>query len=387
MSWVCRFCSSLNDDKNTKCFVCQNDKKSAALPQKPELKKPEPKPEPRPEPKPEPRPEPKPEPKKAPKKKKGGCLFPVLAALLLFFVVRNSAAPMSAASLKMGDSTVDVPAGKEVRISFTAPEDGRYVFSSTGTDDPYIFLYPSASGSDYLAYDDDGGAGNNFRTEYDLETGQVVYVGVGFFQESESGSIMLNVSKDDGEEDDKANSPSVPRETVIQKGSQTGDVKISVTSARMENNTAVISGKDDFSLYWHADNASRYVISLQASMGGVLASGTSTAATELAFAAGNLPAGSYVFVVTAYDQTDAVIGRETLSFRIAGDVRTVYALGDVYIRKGPGTDYDTVGGIKAESEAEYTGNNSTDERGVIWYQIIYDGVEGWVSSKYAKLMN
>jgi uncharacterized protein YgiM (DUF1202 family) len=68
-----------------------------------------------------------------------------------------------------------------------------------------------------------------------------------------------------------------------------------------------------------------------------------------------------------------------------GDVKMVYTSGDVYIRTGPGKNYESVGVIKAGNTVEYLGNSSTDERGVAWYNIRYNGTDGWVSSKYAEL--
>lgn len=66
---------------------------------------------------------------------------------------------------------------------------------------------------------------------------------------------------------------------------------------------------------------------------------------------------------------------------------TLRTTGDVNIRTGPGMEYAIVGMIRANSNASYQGESRTDERGVVWYRIAWDGNEGWVSSKYAELMN
>ena len=39
---------------------------------------------------------------------------------------------------------------------------------------------------------------------------------------------------------------------------------------------------------------------------------------------------------------------------------------------------------KGES-ATYLGSYSTDERGVVWYQVRFEGQTGWVSSRYTTL--
>ena len=41
--------------------------------------------------------------------------------------------------------------------------------------------------------------------------------------------------------------------------------------------------------------------------------------------------------------------------------------------------------IKNGKTVEYLGSKSTDERGVDWYYVKYNGNTGWVSSKYTKL--
>lgn len=61
--------------------------------------------------------------------------------------------------------------------------------------------------------------------------------------------------------------------------------------------------------------------------------------------------------------------------------------GDVNIRKGPGTDYSSVGVIKADTVVAYHGNSIIDEGGVVWYNILYHGIDGWISSKYVELLD
>ena len=54
------------------------------------------------------------------------------------------------------------------------------------------------------------------------------------------------------------------------------------------------------------------------------------------------------------------------------DIEMVYTTGDVNIRKGPGKDYGSAGVIKADTVVTYLGNSSVDERGVVWYNILYN---------------
>lgn len=61
------------------------------------------------------------------------------------------------------------------------------------------------------------------------------------------------------------------------------------------------------------------------------------------------------------------------------------AAGQSYVRSGPGKDYQTMGVMKKGTSAPYLNETATDERGVKWYKISYNGKEGWVSSRYTEL--
>jgi len=65
------------------------------------------------------------------------------------------------------------------------------------------------------------------------------------------------------------------------------------------------------------------------------------------------------------------------------EVRTT---GDVWLRTGPGLDYDAVSILSSGKSFEYLGESSVDERGVAWYRISAGGKEGWVSSRYTELI-
>lgn len=56
---------------------------------------------------------------------------------------------------------------------------------------------------------------------------------------------------------------------------------------------------------------------------------------------------------------------------------TMYAQRAVNVRKGPGTDYEKIGGLSANQEVVVTGKASTG-----WYEISYNGGVGYVSNNY-----
>jgi len=65
--------------------------------------------------------------------------------------------------------------------------------------------------------------------------------------------------------------------------------------------------------------------------------------------------------------------------------KNVKTTGDVFIRSKPDKSSKKLGSIKSGKKVTYLGSSSTDSRGVKWYKIKYDGVTGWISSKYSKL--
>lgn len=66
----------------------------------------------------------------------------------------------------------------------------------------------------------------------------------------------------------------------------------------------------------------------------------------------------------------------------AGKVRTTAS---VNLREGPGLDYEVVTSLLKGRELEYLGKTSTDERGVDWYKVRWDGEAVWISSRYSVL--
>ena len=62
----------------------------------------------------------------------------------------------------------------------------------------------------------------------------------------------------------------------------------------------------------------------------------------------------------------------------------VKTTGQVNVRKGPSLDSASIGVLAAGTIVSYLGTTKKDERGVAWYKINYNGVVGWVSSRYSK---
>lgn len=60
---------------------------------------------------------------------------------------------------------------------------------------------------------------------------------------------------------------------------------------------------------------------------------------------------------------------------------------DVNLRKRPSLDADIITSIKGGTTVRFLGEVSTDERGVDWYKVRYDGHDGWTSSKYSHIVS
>ena len=61
--------------------------------------------------------------------------------------------------------------------------------------------------------------------------------------------------------------------------------------------------------------------------------------------------------------------------------------GSINVRSGPGLAYDTLGNASEGTTLEFQGETSTDDRGVVWYKVVYKGMDAWVSSKYTEVRN
>ena len=64
----------------------------------------------------------------------------------------------------------------------------------------------------------------------------------------------------------------------------------------------------------------------------------------------------------------------------------VKTTGNVWMRKGPGLNYDQVTSFSSGKSLTYEGESSVDDRGVAWYKVSDGKNTGWVSSKYSELV-
>jgi len=64
------------------------------------------------------------------------------------------------------------------------------------------------------------------------------------------------------------------------------------------------------------------------------------------------------------------------NYKIGGDS------GKSHVRTGPGLEYKSIGILHRGEEAKYLNKTSTDDRGVVWYKIEWNGRSAWVSSMY-----
>ena len=63
----------------------------------------------------------------------------------------------------------------------------------------------------------------------------------------------------------------------------------------------------------------------------------------------------------------------------------VVTTGSVHLRTGPGLLYKEADAVPAGTWLTYLNGMVTDDRGVDWYRVSYNGKSGWVSSMYASL--
>ena len=68
-----------------------------------------------------------------------------------------------------------------------------------------------------------------------------------------------------------------------------------------------------------------------------------------------------------------------------GEIYVYATEGQSFIRKNPTLNGKKLGIMYEGDSAEYIGKTSVDDRGVAWFKIEFDGIIGWVSSKYTSL--
>lgn len=64
----------------------------------------------------------------------------------------------------------------------------------------------------------------------------------------------------------------------------------------------------------------------------------------------------------------------------------VKATGDVFVRKHASKESEDIGVLYNGKTAPYLGEKKKDSRGVYFYKISFNGKNGWVSSKYSKII-
>ena len=66
----------------------------------------------------------------------------------------------------------------------------------------------------------------------------------------------------------------------------------------------------------------------------------------------------------------------------------VQTSGNVNVRAGAGLEYRSLGTVDKDARLTYLEDSRKDDRGVTWYYVRYNSsTNGWISSKYCKLMN
>lgn len=71
--------------------------------------------------------------------------------------------------------------------------------------------------------------------------------------------------------------------------------------------------------------------------------------------------------------------------RLSENSAFAVATGDCNLRAEPNLNAPGLGVIPKGARAKHLGEESVDERGVAWYRVRYEGLEGWASSKYLRL--
>ncbi len=67
------------------------------------------------------------------------------------------------------------------------------------------------------------------------------------------------------------------------------------------------------------------------------------------------------------------------------DQKVTATSGQTYIRTAGNLNAEKLDVLPKGASGTYLNESHVDERGVTWYRISYDGVKGWVSSRYTKL--
>ena len=78
---------------------------------------------------------------------------------------------------------------------------------------------------------------------------------------------------------------------------------------------------------------------------------------------------------------------EEVSGGRSGSGRRVKAVsGDTYVRKHPDKDAADYGVLYRGDSVPYLEEKRWDDRDVVWYKVSFHGHNGWVSSRYTKIV-
>ena len=70
----------------------------------------------------------------------------------------------------------------------------------------------------------------------------------------------------------------------------------------------------------------------------------------------------------------------------SGSRRVKAVSGDTYVRKHPDKDAADFGVLYKGDSVPYLEEKRWDDRDVVWYKVSFHGHNGWVSSKYTKII-
>ena len=97
-------------------------------------------------------------------------------------------------NVSTGNNAVSIRAGAATRVAFTAQRSGTYRFTTTGSDDTVGALYQSATASNPAIRSDDGNS-RAFQIDWQLSSGQTVYLDVSYWSASQSGTVTLSITR------------------------------------------------------------------------------------------------------------------------------------------------------------------------------------------------
>lgn len=85
---------------------------------------------------------------------------------------------------------------------------------------------------------------------------------------------------------------------------------------------------------------------------------------------------------------EGTVGWVSSVYATLNTMRLCYVVGvsgDSNVRTGAGLSYNSLGTLRQGDAATFLGNQRLDERGVVWYNVSFNGCSAWVSSRYTTL--